>query len=124
MGVQKPLSTMQGGLVCLLLLLCVLLQHSASKSLDSGAPTECSGPPGCPHVCFEQKHYCEGCITKELAEDKCAGREPYTKENKVFYGAIRFEERDEGIDQNGNPWTETRAYGEGLCTNNHAVSNG
>merc|ERR1712130_435115 len=105
-GVQTPLSTMQGGLVCLLLLLCVLLQHSASKSLDSGA--ECTGPPGCPHVCFEQKHHCAHCTTEEDAEWFSSGRETYTKLNTVYGQIGAFEQRNDGHDQNGNPWTEPR----------------
>ena len=35
---------------------------------------ECSGPAACPHSCFQQKHYCEFCVTPDMAADHCAGR--------------------------------------------------
>merc|ERR1712210_127792 len=94
MGSVQKLSSfrMQGGFVCLLLL-GVLVQHSASKSIEA---VECSGPAACPHSCFEQKHYCEFCVTPDMAAAHCAGREAYTKQNTVFGVISRFEQRDDG----------------------------
>merc|ERR1712210_347926 len=82
MGSVQKLSSfrMQGGFVCLLLL-GVLVQHSASKSIEA---VECSGPAACPHSCFKQKHYCEFCVTPDMAAAHCVGREAYTKQNTVF----------------------------------------
>merc|ERR1712037_678450 len=101
MGVQKLSSfRMQGGFGCLLLL-GVLVQHSASKSIEA---VECSGPAACPHSCFEQKHYCEFCVTPDMAAAHCAGREAYTKQNTVFGVISRFEQRDDG-------WGEKRCVG-------------
>merc|ERR1711962_189692 len=135
MGVLVLPSTMQRLLACILLL-AMHMQHSSSKSIDDGA--ECSGPPGGPHECFEQKHYCPECVTAAQAEAKSEGREAWTNQNTVLQEISSFEQRDDGWGEERCVGTPAKAWnclyqndrwscrekGSAPCTNNHAVNNG